>query len=437
MVDTLDPDDFNPEDLDPEGKGDWYKFRAGDFKNNPDMLMDAMMNNKFQEIVARLDPNDKETLDKFKEIIEPINQETGEEVVEKLFKFEGFDFGKGEMWGTWFTDENGNKYIRYYINDESSPDGTLKRNANGNPINNWVSENDPRVIAEREAQWKAGEFDEIHPDYKELKGIEESTQKAIDESPDGNWADDKVEKPRVPIDNTPEPVDPKVIEDYDQWENKVQNFNQAIDDYEQTNNISTNEQRIEDSAKAMNVDSSTAKALAKKYGGRLLSGLSAIRFFEFAEEAVEATVGQIIKRTPLNNTKAGQALLNNGIGKTWITAEIYNLILWGMHAGEMSMTKPKMAQTMLIGNAVGLVGEEEVKAAYAEADTDIAEDFSESFNPGKTSLYEQIDLAWEEKFGKRQMPWAWGKLKEYTIDPALEQYNNFDWIANLTKGFKK
>ena len=54
----------------------------------------------------------------------------------------------------------------------------------------------------------------------------------------------------------------------------------------------------------MNVDSSTAKALAKKYGGRLLSGLSAIRFFEFAEEAVEATVGQIIKRTPLNNTKA-------------------------------------------------------------------------------------------------------------------------------------
>ena len=81
--------------------------------------------------------------------------------------------------------------------------------------------------------------------------------------------------------------------------------------------------------------------------------------------------------------------------------------------------------------------EEEVKAAYAEADTDIAEDFSESFNPGKTSLYEQIDLAWEEKFGKRQMPWAWGKLREYTIDPALEQYNNFNWIANLTKGFKK
>ena len=50
MVDTLDPDDFNP-----EGKGNWYKFRAGDFKNNPDMLMDAMMNNKFKEIVIKLE----------------------------------------------------------------------------------------------------------------------------------------------------------------------------------------------------------------------------------------------------------------------------------------------------------------------------------------------------------------------------------------------
>ena len=57
MVDTLDPDDFNP-----EGKGNWYKFRAGDFKNNPDMLMNAMIDNKFKEIAARIDPNDLENL---------------------------------------------------------------------------------------------------------------------------------------------------------------------------------------------------------------------------------------------------------------------------------------------------------------------------------------------------------------------------------------
>jgi len=305
MTDTIDPDDFNP-----EGKGDWYKFRAGDFKKNPDILLNAMMNNKFQEIVARLDPNDTESLLEFQEIAQPLEYEI--------------------------------------------------------QVENQAMAGNPK-------------------------------------------AQDLV----------------------------VGQFSKEINEYEKVNNISTDAQRIENSAKQIGIDTDSAKALAKRYGTKLLGGLSAIRFFELAEEAVEATVGQIIKRTPLNNTKAGQALLNNGIGKTWITAEIYNLILWGMHGGEMSMTKPKMAQTMLIGNAVGLVGEEEVKAAYAEADADIAEDFSESFNPGKTSLFEQIDLAWEEKFGKRQMPWAWGKLREHVIDPQLEQYNNFDWIGNLAKGFRK
>jgi len=67
MTDTIDPDDFNP-----EGKGDWYKFRAGDFKKNPDILLNAMMENKFQEIVAKVDPNDLENLLEFQEVAQPL-----------------------------------------------------------------------------------------------------------------------------------------------------------------------------------------------------------------------------------------------------------------------------------------------------------------------------------------------------------------------------
>jgi len=72
IEDKLDkaPDEFNIKDVDPEGKGDWYKFRAGDFKNNPDMLMDAMMNNKFKEIVIKLEPDVAKSFeDKFDFII--------------------------------------------------------------------------------------------------------------------------------------------------------------------------------------------------------------------------------------------------------------------------------------------------------------------------------------------------------------------------------
>lgn len=338
IEDKLDkaPDEFNIKDVDPEGKGDWYKFRAGDFKNNPDMLMDAMMNNKFKEIVIKLEPD-----------------------VAKSFE-DKFDF---------------------IIASEEA--------------NNFDPKDPYQVLDSQDLPDRQGVDQEIY--NREIKNLEETKFNEI-------------------IQN---------------------NFSDEIDNYEKSNNISTDAQRIENTARQIGIDTDSAKALAKRYGTKLLGGLSAIRFFELAEEAVEATVGQIIKRTPLNNTKAGQALLNNGIGKTWITAEIYNLILWGMHGGEMSMTKPKMAQTMLIGNAVGLVGEEEVKAAYAEADADIAEDFAEAFNPGKTSLYENLDLAFEEKFGKRQMPFFWGKFREFAIDPQLEQYNNFDWIANLAKGFRK
>jgi len=55
-----------------------------------------------------------------------------------------------------------------------------------------------------------------------------------------------------------------------------------------------------------------------------------------------------------------------------------------------------------------------------QLDTDIVETYKKYFAPGKTSAWEQLDLAVQKKTGKRQIEWG--------ADSVISSY---DWIKNM------
>jgi hypothetical protein len=188
--------------------------------------------------------------------------------------------------------------------------------------------------------------------------------------------------------------------------------NKGLQDLEEAN-----PKEIAKVATKVDMPESAVKAIAKKLGIRALQVLSVFRVFEPVEEAVEYLAQKILQNTGLANTSVGKYLVTKGVGRTWLKAELANLFLHSFFAGNVALADQQLKNSMILFEGMGGEISPEVKE---QLDTDIVETYKKYFAPGKTSAWEQLDLAVQKKTGKRQLEWG-----------AHSVITGYDWIKNM------
>tara|TARA_R100001129_G_scaffold77933_1_gene53097 strand:- start:3401 stop:5017 length:1617 start_codon:yes stop_codon:yes gene_type:complete len=171
------------------------------------------------------------------------------------------------------------------------------------------------------------------------------------------------------------------------------------------------EQAVSETAKSTDMPESAIKVMGMKFGVKALKVLSVLRFAEPVEEAVEYLIEQ----------KLGY----KGFGLLWAKAEIANLFMHNVFSQGVAMTKPKMAQTMLIAEAVGIIDEEELPPYFENVEEDMWDIYQKYVkNWHKTSAWMHID-----NLVSKVNPIFKDTGQAESI--ALAGIKGYDWIKNM------
>jgi hypothetical protein len=170
-------------------------------------------------------------------------------------------------------------------------------------------------------------------------------------------------------------------------------------------------QAVSETAKSTDMPESAIKVMGMKFGLKALKVLSVLRFAEPVEEAVEYLIEQ----------KLGY----KGFGLLWAKAEIANLFMHNVFSQGVAMTKPKMAQTMLIAEAVGIIDEEELPPYFENVEEDMWDIYQKYVkNWHKTSAWMHID-----NLVRKVNPIFKDTGQAESI--ALAGIKGYDWIKNM------